>query len=181
MEEKVLSINLPVQISELATAIIFGAVSILSFFIPFALGNPQWIVGVVVNAFLFSAAIFLPKKYYLPIVILPSLGVLVRGLVFGPLTPFLVYFLPFIWLGNIILVLVFKSLIRANKGYIIPSVVASIAKFIALFLIAKLYFDLHLVPKLFLQSMGVFQLLTALAGALISFMIWKIYLKKVKN
>lgn len=171
MEEKSLLISLPLQIAELRTSLIFAAVSILSFFIPFGLGHPQWFVGVIVNAFLFLSAIFLPKKYFLPVVILPNLGVLARGLIFGSLTPFLIYFVPFIWIGNLVLILAFNYLFPKFR-FIGSTIAASIVKFAVLFAVANLYFNFHLVPKLFLQSMGVFQLLTALAGGLISFIIF---------
>jgi hypothetical protein len=98
--------------------------------------------------------------------ILPSFGVLARGLVFGPFTYFLVYFLPFIWIGNLVLVLAFKRV-----GFI-P---AAGAKFLFLFLVANIYFNFHIVPKLFLQMMGLNQFATALAGGMIAWLIYKIY------
>lgn len=170
--EKDLTTSLPIQISEFAQVLFFAGVSILSFFVPFAFGHPQWLVGTVVNASLFSGAIYLPKKYFLPLIIFPSLGVLARSLVFGPFTYFLVYFLPFIWLGNLVLILVFK-----RTGF----VAASAAKFLFLFIFANIYFSFHLVPKLFLQTMGIFQLLTALAGGAISYLIFKFYARKFNS
>lgn len=164
--EKVAPLNLPIALSEFARVLVFTAIGLLSFFVPFSLGHPQWLVGTIVNACLFLGAIYLPKKYFIPLVVLPSLGVLARGIVFGPFTYFLAYFLPFIWLGNLILISVFR-----RKGFIM----ASGAKFVFLFLSANLFFSLHIVPKLFLQAMGLNQLATALAGGLISFLILKIY------
>lgn len=181
MEEKVLVKSLPFHVSELAPGMIFAEVSILCFFAPFGLGHPQWLVGTAVNACLFLTALFLPKKYFLPMAILPSLGVLARGLVFGPLTLFLVYFLPFIWLGNLILILVFKNYIKltavknAYLNFVLVILVASVVKFLFLFLIANFYFKFHFAPKLFLTTMGLNQLATALAGGLISFLFFKIY------
>jgi hypothetical protein len=168
-QEKVLEnpINFLVEISAMAKTTIFGVISIASFFTPFAFGHPQWLVGTVVNAGLFLSAMFLPKKYFLPIVIFPGLGVLARGLVFGPFTYFLVYFLPFIWLGNLVLILIFKYLFSKFK-FIGSAVFASVAKFLFLFLIAGLYFKFHFVPALFVQTMGLNQLATALAGGLIA-------------
>jgi hypothetical protein len=106
---------------------------------------------------------------------------------------FLVYFLPFIWLGNFILMQIFSSFhIRANMiwnnsmparpvggelSYIVPAIFSSVIKFAVLFLTANIYFKFHIVPKLFLQTMGLFQLYTALAGGVISFIIYKIFIK----
>ncbi len=173
-QEKDLAISLPMQSSKLAQGLVFGAVSIASFFVPISLGHPQWLVGTIVNVCLFLGVIYLPKKYFIPLAILPSLGVLARGLVFGPFTWFLVYFLPFIWLGNLILILVFKNLFL-RLHYVPSLILSSVAKFLFLFVVANLYFKFHIVPALFLQTMGLNQLATALAGGLISFLIFKLY------
>lgn len=188
-QEKELAINLPLQISEIAKGVVFVAISVLSFFIPFALGHPQWLVGTIVNACLFLGAIYLPKRYYIPLAILPSLGVLARGLIFGPLTMFLVYFLPLIWLGNLILILLFKkiwqggSILKTKSGtinfastkYLFSMFCASAFKFIFLLIVANIYFAYDIVPKIFLSSMGLNQLADALAGGLIALIIFKIF------
>jgi len=174
MKEKSLTISLPLQISELATGLIFAGATTLSFFVPFALGHPQWLVGTAVNACLFLAAIFLPKKYYIPLIILPSLGVLARGMLLGPLTMFLVYFLPLIWLGNLILILNFKSCFKSLK-FVFSVFIGAGAKYLFLFITADIYFKFHFVPKVFLQIMGLNQLATALAGGLVALIIFKIY------
>ncbi len=179
-KEKDLAISLPVQISELARGLIFATTCILSFFVPFLLGHPQWLVGTIVNACLFLGAVLLPKKYFLPLAILPSLGVMARGLVFGPFTYFLIYFLPFIWLGNLVLILVFKNLF-SRLDYVVSVVLSSVAKYLFLFAIASVYFKFHFVPAMFLQAMGLNQLATAFSGGLISFIVWKIYQQRQKN
>ena len=107
--QKTLLFSLPVNLSASISILLFVGLSVLSFSTPFFLGYPQWLVGTIVNACLFLAAIFLPKEFILPIIIFPSLGVLFRGIIFGPLTMFLVYFLQFIWLANLTLVFVFKK------------------------------------------------------------------------
>ncbi len=181
MQEKDLAINLPLQVSEMAKALVFAGISILSFFVPFTLGHPQWLVGAAVNACLFLTAIFLPKKYFLPVIVLPSLGVLARGLVFGPFTIFLVYFLPFIWLGNLALILTFSYLLGrpavrfAGLKFVFGVCAGALVKFLLLFLIANLYFNFHIVPKIFIATMGLNQLATALAGGAAALVIIKIY------
>ena len=173
-QEKNLAISPPIQISDLARGLVFVGASILSFFVPFALGHPQWLVGTIVNLCLFLGAIHLSKKYCLLLAILPSLGVLSRGLIFGPFTYFLIYFLPFIWLGNLILILVFKNLF-SHFGHVLSSILSAVVKFLFLFVIAGIYFKFSIVPAGFMQSMGLNQLATALAGGLISFLIFKLY------
>ena len=191
-QEKEITLSLPLQISEMKANLVFASVSILSFFAPFAFGHPQWLVGTIVNACLFLGAVYLPKKYYIPLAVLPSLGVLARGLVFGPFTYFLVYFLPFIWLGNLILILVFKKIYEFklkrdptssnlknvfSKLLEVGSLIGlpALAKFLFLFLIANIYFKFSIVPMLFVQAMGFNQLATALAGGLVAFLLFNFY------
>lgn len=140
------------------TSLLSWFISLLSFFIPFVLPHQQLLTGIAVNCFLFLSAKYLSDKQLFPVIFLPSIAALGQGLLFGSFTPFLLYFLPFIWLGNYILIHIFRK-----KGFLL----ASIAKFLLLYFSANLYFSLHLVPKLFLQSMGLFQLITALIAGLV--------------
>ena len=105
---------------------------------------------------------------------------LARGLVFGPLTYFLVYFAPFIWLGNLVLMVSFKN-IFSKFGYASSVFISAVAKFLFLFIIANIYFKLSLVPAIFINLMGLNQLSTALAGGLASYLIWIIYRKIHKS
>jgi hypothetical protein len=176
MREKILSLTLPLNLSVLSSALIFTALSVFSFIVPFLFGHPQWLVGTIVNACLFSAVIFLPKKFILPLIIFPGLGVLSRGMIFGPFTIFLVYFLPFIWLANLALIFVFKALF-SHLNYFSSVFLGALAKFLFLFIVANIYFELHIVPKFFLQTMGIAQFLTALAGGIMSWIIFNYYEK----
>ncbi len=176
-----------------AQSLIFAGVAFLSLMVPFGFGHPQWLIGTIVNAILFLAVLFLPKKYWLPLIIFPSLGVLARGAIFGPFTFFLIYFLPFIWLANYVLMLVFEKVIRKDKiletnnfkfyfNYLFAVLVASLAKFAFLYLTANLYFNLEVVPEIFVASMGLNQLGTALAGGVISLLVYKAFKNyKIKN
>ena len=78
------------------------------FFVPFLIGHPQFIVGTLVNAALVLAAMNIKNYRLLPVIIVPSLGALSRGLIFGPFSRFLVYMIPFIWIGNSLLVFAVK-------------------------------------------------------------------------
>jgi len=176
MLQKTQSLNLPVILSVSPSILVFIGLSILSFSIPFSLSHPQWLVGTIVNACLFLAVIFLPGKFILPLIIFPSLGVLSRGIIFGPLTMSLIYFLLFIWLANLVLLSVFKR-VFFRFNYIFSVFIASTIKFLFLFVIANICFEFAFVPKIFLQLMGINQFLTALAGGLISWIIFNFYAK----
>lgn len=149
----------------------------VSFLIPLFISGPQLLTGSVVNAFLFLSAYSFPKKQILPIVILPSIGAVLNGLLFGTFTPFLLYFMPFIWAGNYILAVVFASLIKKNS-FIPALVVSSFMKSALLFSVAALYISAHIVPSIFFKAMGIFQLVTALLGGLIALFIHILIEKK---
>ncbi len=164
--------TLPISLTPTFTRTIFTTLSFSSYAIPFLLGHPQVLVGSLVNAALYLSAILLPQRLFLPIIFLPSLAVLSRGLIFGPLTPFLLYIIPFIWLGNLLLVLSFKKIFHLSKANFPFSVIISaIIKMSFLYFCASTLFKLSLVPKLFLTTMGLIQGITAVTGGLLAYVI----------
>jgi len=140
-----------------------------SFAIPFSLTGPQILVGSLVNALLFCASLKLDKKNLILVTVLPSLAAFSRGLIFGPATLFLFYFLPFIWAGNFISALIFQQ--KTISIPLVRIILASIVKASFLYLVAQIYFAFHIVPKIFVTSMGIIQLVTALIGGLITLLI----------
>lgn len=144
--------------------------SVVCFFMPLLLGHPQIVVGITVNTLLIMSALNLKNYKLLPIIVLPSLGVLSRGLIFGPFTIFLVYMIPFIWLGNYILVYLFK-LLHFNKkmNYFLTLLISAGAKTLFLFTAAFILFKLGLVPVVFLTAMGIMQFVTAFSAGFFAF------------
>lgn len=175
--------------------------STLSFVIPFSLGQPQILVGSLVNAAIIMSALYLPFNLALPVIILPSLAVLLRGLIFGPFTYYLVIFLPAIWVGNWLFYMVMKkchsgdfaagedsrirwqfwsspsNALRASQNdkvnYFISLFIAAFFKFLFLYSFAVILFNLKIVPKIFLTAMGLTQLITAITGGLIPLFTFK--------
>lgn len=144
-----------------------------SFFIPFLISGPQLLTGTIVNTLLFLFVLQLPSKKLLPIVILPSIGAVLNGILFGKFTVFLLYFLPFIWMGNYVLMQSFKGLMKKNSLFV--SVVgSSFFKCALLFSIAYLFTATKIVPMIFMQLMGLFQLVTAVAGGTLALVVQKI-------
>ncbi|MFC1691704.1 hypothetical protein ACFL0W_06005 [Nanoarchaeota archaeon] len=142
----------------------------ISFFIPLFLGHPQIAVGVVVNTMLITAALNLKGYKLLPVIIAPALGVFSRGMIFGPFTIYLIYMIPFIWIGNSILVLSFKYFkLKLNKNYWLTLGIGSLLKTGFLFVSALILYLLGIIPAVFLTAMGVLQLVTALAGGVAAF------------
>lgn len=127
----------------------------LAFVVPLVFNGSQIVTGIIVNTLLFVAATRLSKKELILLAVMPSLGALSHGYLFGAFTIYLVYFLPFIWIGNYLLMR-----IRKTTNFF----VAAIAKSAWLFLAAYVLVSLHIVPNIFLTAMGIMQLVTAMIG-----------------
>ncbi|MCK4621968.1 MAG: hypothetical protein KAT62_07095 [Desulfuromonadales bacterium] len=136
---------------------------------PFTIGHPQFLVGVVVNAALVLSALNLRGWKLLPVIILPSIGVLSRGIIFGPFSIYLVYMVPFIWAGNAILVYAIKQFNLQKKLSSAASIgIGAALKTLFLFGSAFALVQLGVLPVVFLTAMGLMQLYTALAGGMLA-------------
>lgn len=135
----------------------------LAFLIPFLISGPQLLTGTLVNCLLILGIKFVDKKNHLAISVLPSIAAVLNGLVFGKFTIFLIYFLPFIWLGNFVLI---KSIIylKEKLPFSLSMVLSFIFKTIILYSATLVFLKFNFVPKIFLTAMGVFQLATGLIG-----------------
>jgi len=147
----------------------------LSFCIPLLFNGSQIITGIIINTLLFIAASQVSKRTLLLIAVIPSLGAISHGVLFGGLTMYLVYFLPFIWMGNMMLMYIVGIKKQATFAFIL----AALAKSSFLFLIAYVFVSLHIVPKIFLTAMGFLQLVTALVGGVAAIGISKYLLKPI--
>ncbi len=140
------------------------------FLIPFTIGHPQELVGVAVNCALILAALSMKSAWQaVPLATAPSIGVLARGLIFGPYTPYLALMLPFIWAGNAALVLGIRHLMGKKLNYGISLGVSAAAKACAIFIPAFALVSLSILPQAFLIAMGPVQLLTALGGGILAY------------
>jgi len=163
------------KVITLSENFVISTLVFLSVAIPFFLEKPQLLVGSVVNGLLILAALNIKEeKNLLPVVLLPSLTTLSRGLVFGHFTFFLAYMIPFIWMGNYALVYVLRKI--DNK--FLALVVGGILKISVLFTVANILVRLSILPKIFVTSMGVFQIYTLVLGSIAASLIQKIYIKK---
>lgn len=151
------------------------AYSVLCFFIPLFIGHPQIVVGITVNVLLIMSALNLKNYKIWPVILLPSLGVLSRGLIFGPFTIFLLYMIPFIWIGNFILVYLFKRLhLHQKMNYFLTLLLSAGAKSLFLFIAAYTLFTLDIIPVVFLTAMGIMQFVTAFGAGFIAYGAYKV-------
>ncbi len=137
-----------------------------SFFIPFIISGPQLLTGTIVNALLYLFVLRNASKTTLPMVVLPSIGALLNGILFGKFTVFLLYFLPIIWISNYVLIQSFSFLSKKKYPPLVSIIGSSVCKSLILFSVAFFYTSTKMVPMAFLQLMGLFQLATALIGGI---------------
>ncbi len=146
---------------------------VLSLAIIFPFFHNQLITGPIVNALLFISVILFGFQRAVFIALIPSVIAMSVGLLPAVLAPMV----PFIMMGNILLIWVFNLL---KKRYWIGVAVGSFLKF--LFLYASSYAVINLVIKKELafkivEIMSWPQLLTALAGGAIAYFVLK-FIKK---
>jgi hypothetical protein len=140
---------------------------LLAFAVPFAVSHPQWLTGTLVNCFLLLAAVTCSRRPLAGVIVLPSIGAVANGLLFGTFTTFLLWFLPFIWIGNWIFVTVFEHMRDTVRGA--PAmIIGAVLKTALLGATALVLVRLSLVPSIFLTAMSVFQLVTALTGGFLA-------------
>ena len=139
--------------------------SLVAFSLPFIMGHEQLLVGSVVNCALVLAALNLRGARLLPVILLPSVGALLAGMLFGPQSASLFYMLPFIWVGNALLVFSMKELVLSRKQNRLAALGAGAsAKTVFLFSAASALLFFGLVPAQFILAFGMLQLATALCG-----------------
>jgi hypothetical protein len=143
----------------------FAGYLLLLLFVPIIFGHSQGLpnqlfIGSAVNFLLALAAFRMSSMWkILPIVVVPTIGAYVSGIVFGSATNFLLYFIPAIWLGNYVYVRMLKQ-----NGKAVGVAYASLVKSALLFAVALVLVYAAVVPSLFLVAMGPLQLVTALIG-----------------
>jgi len=143
--------------SELVQIFLLTMISISA---PLFIKSPQILVGSIVNFVLFYSAKRYGFKKSILSIILPSLIAYSSNILFKGATPFLLYFIPVIGIGNSVYVL----LNRYIKNSILSVLVASVCKSLLLFIFAFVFVNELGLPSMFLTTMGIMQLYTGLIG-----------------
>ena len=165
---KALSFKKEIAISLTKFVVILG----IATFAP--LIGQQSITGPIVNAALIISTILLGVRGAILIAIIPSIVSLSVGLLPAVLAPMV----PFIILSNMILVLVFDYI---KKNYWRGIVAASILKFLFLFSTSYLVVNLIAKSEIAQKAAAIMswpQLLTALGGGIVAYIVLKV-IKKI--
>jgi len=162
-------IDIAKSISIKKDAILFAAQFVFLFSISAAIPffiHQQAITGPIINAILFISASFLGSQAAILIGLFPSLVALSAGLLPVALAPMI----PFIMVGNAILVLVFNKL--KNRNFWLAIFSASSLKFLFLYFSSLIVIRLisqNAIAKQAALAMSWPQLATALAGGIIAY------------
>ena len=133
------------------------------------IGMPQYATGPLVNTMLYLASIFVGIWGGVAIGLITPIIAFWRGILPAPLGPMI----PFIALGNAVLVILYGLLEKRNKYVAI--IVASVVKYLVLS--AAVRFLVAVPPKI-AQMMQVPQLITALVGGAIAIVLSEILIRR---
>ena len=166
-----IALLVPTFLGELITNV-FGAQSVIA-------KNSQIIIGSIVNTALIMTAINLNGwAKILGVVTMPSISTILSGYVFGSSSTYMVYMIPAIWIGNFILVYLYKLLLLDKKlNYFLAGIAGVLLKVAVIFLFFNVLNLFNVFPEKLVSTlqnaMGLTQLITASIGVVVAFVIYK--------
>lgn len=166
-----IALLVPTFLGELITNV-FGAQSVIA-------KNSQIIIGSIVNTTLIMTAINLNGwAKILGVVTMPSISTILSGYVFGSASTYMVYMIPAIWIGNFILVYLYKLLLLDKKlNYFLAGIAGVLLKVAVIFLFFNVLNLFNVFPEKLVSTlqnaMGLTQLITASIGVVVAFVIYK--------
>ncbi len=159
---------------------VFGKTSVIA-------SNSQLIIGSIVNVALIVTALNLngPLKI-LGVVTMPSISTVLSGYVFKTASPYMAYMIPAIWIGNFLLIYTYKLLVVSkNKNYILASVVGIVLKVAVIFGGFSILRVCNVFPNKLVSNlqvaMSTTQLITATVGAIITYIVYIMEKKTIKE
>lgn len=155
-------------------SLIFGENSLVT-------SNSQVIIGTIVNSLLIVAALNLKGiKKIIGVTIMPSVAIILSGLLFGSETNEMIWMMPGVWIGNFLFVYMFKWLMIEKKvNYFLTGLCSVIVKTLIIFGIFSLLnafgiFSTTVIDTL-RYSMGILQGFTGILGVLLGYLIYTSY------
>ena len=140
--------------------------------------HQQAITGPIVNATLFVSVFLLGAQNAILVGLIPSLIALSVGTLPAPLAPMI----PFIMMGNTILIISFTFLRR--KNYWLGVILASLLKFLFLFYTTSVVTQLILKKEIAIKAATMMswpQFLTAIAGGVLAYLFLRAVKFKIKS
>jgi len=165
-------------------------INALLFFVPLFIGEPQVLIGTIVNIFLIYIALNFKKGNLLPAIFLPAIATLLRNVLLGPFTLYLAVLMPFIWVANGIFVMLIRMSVSKGQSAGMVSLeagtngrgmsprmagatglaIAVVAKSLFLFTCTFAIISIFKFPTVLLIAMGPLQLLTSGLASIVFFL-----------
>jgi hypothetical protein len=163
-EQKTLNLNILSN-----TNLALSLYSLILFTLPILIPN-QLILGTIVNALLIRVALTRKEKRFYLLAALPSTSALLTGILFASASTMLFAMIPFIIVGNLVLMKIFKIFfVKQRKNYALVSIFGALLKSALLFASALILIQFSLVPLAFATTFGVMQFITATLGATVNY------------
>ena len=159
---------------------VFGVNSIIT-------SNSQIIIGSIVNTALIITALNVKgSKKIIGIITLPSISTILSGYVFKTASVYMAYMIPAIWIGNYVIVYIYKKLLLEKKwNYFLTGVIAIVLKVAVIFSGFSILNAFEVFPEKLVQNlqtaMGTTQAITATIGMIIAYTIYFANKKSIKE
>lgn len=141
--------------------------------------NSQLIVGSIVNFILIVSAMNLSGNLkILGVVTMPSISTILSGYVFQSSSPFMIFMVPAIWLGNFMLIYIYKYMLKREINYFLTGISGVLIKVLIIYSYFSILCILDIFPvkivNIFSSAMGMMQVITGFIGVLLAFPINKL-------
>ena len=153
--------------------------------LPLVAINNQFIIGSIVNAALIIAGINVKGwKKIIFLITLPSIYAMTTGLILSTTSIYAVYMIPFIWLGNLSIIYLYRYLfVKKQKNYALTSLISIIAKASIIFIgfniliLTTLISNNTMLLEIMSKVMGINQIITCTIGSIIALTILNVFYK----
>ena len=158
----------------------FGANSVIA-------SNSQIIVGSIVNTALIITSLNVKGwKKIAGIITLPSISTILSGYVFKTASVYMAYMIPAIWLGNFIIVYLYKKLLlEKNWNYFVTGIIAIAVKVAIIFSGFSILNVFEIFPEKLVQNlqtaMSTTQVITATIGMIIAYTVYFANRRSIKE
>ncbi len=140
--------------------------------------NAQLIVGSIVNCALVMTALNLKGWIkILGVITMPSISTILSGYVFTTASPFMVYMIPAIWIGNFLFVYSYKLIkISKRKNYVLATIAGIVLKVLVIFGAFTILKACNVFPEKIVSNiqtaMSTTQFITATIGSIMAYGIY---------
>lgn len=151
--------------------------------------NTQYVVGSIVNTALIITGINIKGyKKIITLITLPSIWAMTSGLILGTASIYTIYMIPFIWIGNFVIIYLYRYLYVHKKiNYAVVSLVSVISKSLIIFtgfnflVLSTKISQSPVLLNTMTMVMGMNQVVTGVIGSMIALTIINLFYNKTEK